>query len=178
VSVSRHHRRKLASRIIQGGGDDFHIADAGIFWLDESNPLRVWQVRQHRISRSPRRRVGPSLGSDTVDWKSLTEKHSLGWVAVRVRDELIGLVNVVWDGHLHARIQDLMVASTARHEEVGTDLVQEACKESSKAGCEWLHVDFEEAFAAFYVGACGFEASPAGLLNPPRVCPEIVDSVT
>ncbi len=104
----------------------------------------------------------------------MTEKHSLGWVAVRVRGELIGLVNVVWDGHLHARIQDLMVASTARHEEVGTDLVQEACKESSKARCEWLHVDFEEAFAAFYMGACGFEASPAGLLNPPRVCPEIV----
>ncbi len=71
-----------------------------------------------------------------------------------------------------------MVASTARHEEVGADLVQETCKESSKAGCEWLHVDFEEAFAAFYMGAYGFEASPAGLLNPPRVCPEIVDSVT
>jgi hypothetical protein len=33
------------------------------------------------------------------------------------------------------------------------------------AGCEWLHVDFGEHLAAFYVGACGFRPTPAGLIR-------------
>ena len=33
------------------------------------------------------------------------------------------------------------------------------------AGCAWLHVDFEERLRGFYVVACGFEPSPAGLMR-------------
>ena len=36
--------------------------------------------------------------------------------------------------------------------------------ESRAAGCEWLHVDFEEELREFYVGACGFTPTPAGLI--------------
>jgi hypothetical protein len=32
------------------------------------------------------------------------------------------------------------------------------------AGCEWLHVDFEEHLRSFYVDRCGFRPTPAGLI--------------
>jgi hypothetical protein len=32
------------------------------------------------------------------------------------------------------------------------------------AGCEWLHVDWEPGLAPFYVEACGFEPTEAGLI--------------
>jgi hypothetical protein len=33
------------------------------------------------------------------------------------------------------------------------------------AGCEWLHVDFDEHLDSFYMGACGFSPTPAGLIQ-------------
>jgi len=32
------------------------------------------------------------------------------------------------------------------------------------AGCEWLHVDFDAHLRDFYVGACGFRPTHAGLI--------------
>jgi hypothetical protein len=32
------------------------------------------------------------------------------------------------------------------------------------AGCEWLHVDFEEHLRPFYLGGCGFTPASAGLI--------------
>jgi len=29
----------------------------------------------------------------------------------------------------------------------------------------WLHVDFEPHLAAFYLGACGFQSTSAGLIH-------------
>jgi len=108
---------------------------------------------------------GPSHESGTVDWQLLTGKHSMGWVTARDSEVLVGFVNVIWDGHLHAWIQDLMVAPGARHEGIGTELVREVRNESLRAGCEWLHVDFEDHLVNFYVNSCGFDASSAGLIN-------------
>jgi hypothetical protein len=39
-----------------------------------------------------------------------------------------------------------------------------AVREARRAGCEWLHVDFEEHLRPFYVNGCGFTPSSAGLL--------------
>jgi hypothetical protein len=40
------------------------------------------------------------------------------------------------------------------------------------AGCEWLHVDFDEELRAFYLDACGFEPTAAGLIHlRPRQAP-------
>ena len=39
---------------------------------------------------------------------------------------------------------------------IGRGLVSVAERESRAAGCEWLHVDFEEDLRGFYLGACGF----------------------
>jgi GNAT superfamily N-acetyltransferase len=90
--------------------------------------------------------------------------HSLGWVVARDERRLVGFVNVLWDGLVHAWLQDTMVLKTARHRGIGTALVAVAVEEARRAGCEWLHVDFEGHLRPFYFVACGFEPTDAGLI--------------
>ena len=100
-----------------------------------------------------------------TDWRNQVERHSLGWVcAFEAATRLIGFVNVAWDGGAHAFIVDTLVAPRHRHAGVGRGLLEVALRESRGAGCEWLHVDFEEDLREFYVGACGFAPTPAGLI--------------
>ena len=102
------------------------------------------------------------------------ERHSLGWVCARNGDDLGGFVNVAWDGGAHAFILDTMVAPRMHRQGTGTRLVTLAIAEARRAGCAWLHVDFEEHLEPFYLGGCGFTRSPAGLiaLQPPRPKPD------
>jgi N-acetylglutamate synthase-like GNAT family acetyltransferase len=72
---------------------------------------------------------------------------------------------VAWDGTVHAFVLDTMVAMSARRHGIGTELVAVAVTEARKAGCEWLHVDFEDHLRAFYFDACGFERTNAGLIE-------------
>jgi GNAT superfamily N-acetyltransferase len=100
------------------------------------------------------------------DWVAQLERHSLGWVTARDDDgRLAGFVNVAWDGAIHAFILDTLVAETARRAGVGTGLVTVAVREARAAGCEWLHVDFEDHLRDFYFGACGFTPTNAGLIE-------------
>jgi GNAT superfamily N-acetyltransferase len=98
------------------------------------------------------------------DWVALTERHSLGWVTARDGDSLVGFVNVLWDGLVHAWLQDVMVALSARGEGIATRLVAVAREQAAAAGCEWLHVDFDDELAPFYFDACGFRPTNAGLI--------------
>ena len=102
---------------------------------------------------------------DEWDWQAQVEAHSLGWVTARDGARLVGFVNVVWDGVVHAWLQDTMVAADARGHGVGTALVAAARRGAKQVGCEWLHVDFEEHLAPFYLGSCGFAPTTAGLLR-------------
>ncbi|HZN19806.1 MAG TPA: hypothetical protein VFB84_16720 [Micromonosporaceae bacterium] len=43
-------------------------------------------------------------------------------------------------------------------------LVAEATRQARAAGCRWLHVDFEDRHRAFYLDACGFTSTSAGLI--------------
>jgi GNAT superfamily N-acetyltransferase len=97
------------------------------------------------------------------NWRELTAAHSLGWVVARQAGELVGFVNVLWDGLVHAWLQDTMVASRARGEGIGRRVVDVAAEGARAAGCEILHVDFDEDLTPFYVDACGFKPSFAGL---------------
>jgi GNAT superfamily N-acetyltransferase len=99
------------------------------------------------------------------DWAALATRHSLGWVTARDGAALAGFVNVLWDGLVHAWLQDTMVAAAARHRGVGTGLVDCARREARAAGCDYLHVDFTDGLRDFYLGACGFRPVPAGLLE-------------
>jgi GNAT superfamily N-acetyltransferase len=100
------------------------------------------------------------------DWLEQVHAHSLGCVVARddTDDALLVFVNVPWDGLVHAWIQDTMVAKSIRHRGIGKRIVQIAVDEARKAGCEWMHVDFEGHLRAFYFDACGFKATNAGLI--------------
>jgi GNAT superfamily N-acetyltransferase len=101
--------------------------------------------------------------ADEWNWEQLLAEHSLGWVTARDGDLLVGLVNVTWDGFVHAWLQDLMVAATHRHQGIGRRLVDVATEQARAAGCEWLHVDFDDDLRPFYFDACGFTPTNAGL---------------
>jgi GNAT superfamily N-acetyltransferase len=98
------------------------------------------------------------------DWKRQVDEHSLGWVCARADRDLVGFVNVAWDGGIHAFILDTMVSASAGRAGVGTQLVAVAVAEARAAGCEWLHVDFDDHLRAFYFDACGFTPTNAGLM--------------
>ena len=98
------------------------------------------------------------------NWAGLVHRHSLGWVVAREGADLVGFVNVLWDGLVHAWLQDLMVDAKARGKGIGTQLVGHARDGAKAAGCEYLHVDFDDDLGPFYFGACGFTPTNAGLL--------------
>ena len=98
------------------------------------------------------------------DWVALTDRHSLGWVTARDGEALVGFVNVVWDGLVHAWLQDTMVAVSSQRLGVGVGLVRAAQQGAASAGCEWLHVDFDDDLRPFYFDACGFAPTNAGLI--------------
>jgi GNAT superfamily N-acetyltransferase len=98
------------------------------------------------------------------DWRGQVESHSLGWVCAREREDLVGFVNVAWDGGVHAFVLDTIVATDARRRGIGKQLVTVAVDESRDAGCEWVHVDFDDHLRSFYFDACGFTPTNAGLI--------------
>lgn len=95
-------------------------------------------------------------GVADCDWSGQLQNHSLGWVCARDAARLVGFVNVAWDGGSHAFILDTLVGSAWRHRGVGTALVLRAAREAAAAGCERLHVDFEDDLRRFYFELCGF----------------------
>jgi GNAT superfamily N-acetyltransferase len=105
---------------------------------------------------------------DDAEWNWLEQlgNHSLGWVTARAEPtgELVGFVNVISDGLVHAWLQDTMVAAHARHTGIGKRVVSIAVEEARRSGCEWMHVDFADALRPFYLDACGFEETSAGLI--------------
>jgi GNAT superfamily N-acetyltransferase len=98
------------------------------------------------------------------DWVVQVERHSLGWVTARQADALVGFVNVAWDGAVHAFILDTLVARSHGRRGVGTALVAAAVEGARAAGCEWLHVDFDDELRGFYFDACGFAPTNGGLV--------------
>lgn len=98
------------------------------------------------------------------DWTEQLQ-WSVGWVAARQEHELVGFVNVAWDGGAHAFILDTMVATKVRRAGVGKQLIATASQHAYKSGCEWLHVDFEDHLEQFYFDKCGFYPTKAGLIN-------------
>lgn len=99
------------------------------------------------------------------DWRSQVERHSLGWVCARDGSSLVGFVNVPWDGAAHAFLIDTLVSASHRRRGIGRGVVAVATNEARQAGCEWLHVDFEDRLEPFYIAGCGFTPTAAGLIQ-------------
>jgi GNAT superfamily N-acetyltransferase len=107
-------------------------------------------------------------GQAEVGWWDRVRPHSLGWVTARTEpDELVGFVNVAWDGADHAFLIDTKTRPTHQHQGLGVAVVARAIAEAQAAGCEWLFVDFGPALRAFYIDACGFRSTSAGLVHLP-----------
>lgn len=107
-------------------------------------------------------------GHASVGWWGRIHPHSLGWISARHADgSLVGFVNVAWDGGDHAFLLDPKVRPDFQHAGVGTELVLRAANYAKEAGCEWLHVDYDDDLAPFYFNACGFQPTLAGLIRLP-----------
>jgi GNAT superfamily N-acetyltransferase len=90
--------------------------------------------------------------------------HSLTFVCAYRAGELIGFVNLVWDGRVHAFLLDTTVHPAYRHQGIGQQLVRRAVDVARAQGLEWVHVDFEPHLATFYQ-QCGFRPTLAGLIQ-------------
>lgn len=105
-------------------------------------------------------------GKVAVGWWDRVREYSLGWVVARSSESrLVGFVNVAWDGGDHAFLIDTKVRPSYQHRGIGRALVHRAVEEARSSGCEWLFVDFERHLEPFYLDACGFRSTPAGLIR-------------
>lgn len=110
--------------------------------------------------------VGSHGGQPERGWWGKIRRQSLGWVTARTADGLlVGFVNVAWDGSDHAFLIDTKTRGSFQRCAIGTRLVRLAASEAQAAGCDWLHVDFEPHLRSFYLDACGFEPTAAGLID-------------
>jgi hypothetical protein len=93
--------------------------------------------------------------------------RSLTWLGAFEGEDPIGFVNVAWDSGVHAFLLDTRVREDRRHLGIGTRLVAEAVAASRNAApsLEWPHVDFDDHLQPFYMDACGFVPTKAGLVR-------------
>ena len=98
------------------------------------------------------------------DWWTQVNQHSLGWVCAQEGGSLVGFVNVVWDGGVHAFLLDAMVTARLQRKGIGTEMIAIAIREARAARCEWLHVDFADHLRPYYFDRCGFRPTNAGLI--------------
>jgi len=124
-------------------------------WRGEFDSIEVESLHAECFDHPP----------DAWDWSGQVQTHSLGWVCARDAARLVGWVNVAWDGGGHAFILDTSVTATHRRRGVATALIAAATAGARDAGCEWLHVDFEDHLIDFYFDACGFTPTNAGLIR-------------
>lgn len=99
----------------------------------------------------------------SIDFSAVLS-HSMTYVCARRMKELVGFVNVAWDGKTHAFILDTTVHPEHRRQGIGKELVKRANDQAKLQGVTWIHVDYEPYLKHFYL-ECGFRASEAGVLN-------------
>ena len=105
-------------------------------------------------------------GNPDHRWESCETflNYCLGYIGAYDGENLIGYVRVAWDARDHAFLLDPTVIPSMRRQGIGTELVKRATELAQKAGCEWLHVDFDPHLKEFY-RECGFRHTEAGLIQ-------------
>lgn len=98
-------------------------------------------------------------------WNDRLRQHALTWVGAFDGEEIVGFVQVCWDGGSHAFLLDTVVDPARQRQGIGEHLVNRARQEAHNAGCQWIHVDFEPHLEDFYIRTCGFHPTAAGLIS-------------
>ena len=106
-----------------------------------------------------------TAAAQVTPWARRLEAHALSWVGAFDEGRLVGFVQVCWDGGEHAMLLDTAVDPQWQRLGIGVALVRAAADEATRAGCGWLHVDFEQHLMHFYRDRCGFRDTSAGLLR-------------
>jgi GNAT superfamily N-acetyltransferase len=122
-------------------------------------------------------RIEPALSEGALNdlfhhaWEQHKERqfgpvleHSLTYVGAFDGGQLVGFVNVAWDGGIHGFILDTTVHQDYQRRGIGTELLKRATGIAAQRGIEWLHVDYEPRLQKFY-SKCGYENTEAGLLK-------------
>ena len=100
------------------------------------------------------------------NWVEQVNSHSLGWVVAPTRGPVCRIRQCPFGMALvHAFIEDVMVDGSKRHRGIGVGVVHAARDGAKDAGCEFLHVGFEDDLRAFYIDACGFQPTLGGLIE-------------
>lgn len=102
---------------------------------------------------------------DVQPWAERLARHGLSWVGAFHENDLVGFVHACTDGGVHAFLLDTIVDPERQGQGIGRRLVEALVEEVSAAGCTWLHVDYEPHLRPFYLDACGFRPTDAGLLR-------------
>jgi N-acetylglutamate synthase-like GNAT family acetyltransferase len=89
--------------------------------------------------------------------------QSLTFICAYQANQLVGFVNLAWDGGIHAFILDTTVHPNVRRQGIGIKLVTLAAETARQKGIKWLHVDYEPHLSTFYQ-KCGFRHTEAGLM--------------
>jgi ribosomal protein S18 acetylase RimI-like enzyme len=90
--------------------------------------------------------------------------RSFTWVTASSGEKLVGFVNIAWDGDSHFFLLDTTVHPGWQRKGIGRRLVEEAI-EACRGRGEWLHVDAPKDLMDRLYRRCGFELTPAGLVN-------------
>ncbi|MBX9458457.1 MAG: GNAT family N-acetyltransferase [Rhizobium sp.] len=122
-------------------------------------------------------RVDPFPSNDVLNglwevaWNSRADRdfsailsRSLGHIGAFAGGQLVGFINIAWDGGIHAFLLDTCVTPVMRRQGIATQLVDHAIELARNRGAEWLHVDFEHDLGGLY-RKCGFRPTAAGVIK-------------
>jgi GNAT superfamily N-acetyltransferase len=122
-------------------------------------------------------RISPSVSNEALNelfgasWANHVEsdfqpqlQHSLIYVCAYHHEQLVGFVNVAWDGGIHGFLLNTTVHPSLQRHGIGVQLVRKATRAAQTRGIRWLHVDYEPHLDGFYQ-KCGFHRTQAGLIN-------------
>ncbi|MBO9097889.1 MULTISPECIES: GNAT family N-acetyltransferase [unclassified Rhizobium] len=97
------------------------------------------------------------------DFSRILSRRPAGIVAY-ADGQLVGFVNVAWDGGVHAFILDTCVDPRMRRQGIATGRIKEATSIAQEHGARWLRVNVEPQLASLY-RSCDFWPTEAGLIE-------------
>jgi GNAT superfamily N-acetyltransferase len=100
-----------------------------------------------------------------VPWSRRLGRHSICWVTAHAGERLVGFVNVIGDGGVHAVLLDTVVDPAYQRRGIGRGLVTRAVNEARTLGCRFVHANYDGRAVDFYERVCGFSDGHAGSIR-------------